>query len=125
MPYKDKEKDREYQRLWRLRNSRYNKDWRAENPEYHKKWAEDNADSKRLAVRRYQKKYLSIEENKTKKNARQRVRYAIRTGKLTKPAVCQECKVLKAIDAHHDDYSKALEVKWLCHGCHSLVHQVH
>lgn len=47
---------------------------------------------------------------------------AIRSGKLTK-GPCEECGRANAV-AHHDDYSKPLEVRWLCQSCHQLLHKV-
>jgi ribosomal protein S27AE len=41
---------------------------------------------------------------------------AIRYGKLVKNA-CEVCGASK-VDAHHNDYTKPLEVVWLCHKCH-------
>jgi hypothetical protein len=44
---------------------------------------------------------------------------AIRSGKLVK-GPCEVCGSL-VVDAHHDDYSKPLEVRWLCR-VHHLIH---
>jgi hypothetical protein len=48
------------------------------------------------------------------------VSYAIRTKKLTR----QPCEVCGRTDshAHHDDYSKPLDVRWLCPPHHREVH---
>lgn len=45
---------------------------------------------------------------------------AIKSGKL-KPRSCEKCAGGPP-DAHHDDYSKPLEVRWLCRGCHTQHH---
>lgn len=59
--------------------------------------------------RRHRKKHPD------KYKARQAVSYAVRTGKLVKqPCACGETKV----QAHHHDYSKPLDVKWVCFKCH-------
>lgn len=53
------------------------------------------------------------------------VNNALRDGKLTKPSICEECKKLyepKQIHGHHCDYSKPLEVMWLCETCHKEWH---
>jgi len=48
---------------------------------------------------------------------------AVRSGKLIKPDVCQGCGENKRITAHHHDYSKPLDVIWLCYQCHADVHR--
>lgn len=47
--------------------------------------------------------------------ARGKVSYAVRTGKIARrPCRCGETKV----QAHHHDYSKPLDVIWVCFKCH-------
>lgn len=50
-----------------------------------------------------------------------RTRYAIRSGQLVKQP-CQVCGDPKS-QAHHDDYSKPLEVQWLCSKHHGERHR--
>lgn len=48
---------------------------------------------------------------------------AIKEGKLEPKQACESCnKVNVTIEAHHEDYSKPLQVKWLCVPCHSEWH---
>ncbi|KKK81651.1 hypothetical protein LCGC14_2811270, partial [marine sediment metagenome] len=47
---------------------------------------------------------------------------AIRDGRLERPTICPSCDVETFIEAHHEDYSKPLEVKWLCDDCHRKEH---
>lgn len=47
---------------------------------------------------------------------------AIQAGELVRPAVCSRCGGGKRIEAHHPDYSKPLEVMWLCRRCHYHEH---
>lgn len=47
-----------------------------------------------------------------KVRARDLLRKALKSGKLTKQP-CEVCGDLK-VDGHHDDYGKPLEVRWLC-----------
>jgi ribosomal protein S27AE len=58
-------------------------------------------------------------KNPDKKRAHGNLYYGLKTGKVVKQTceVCQETKV----DAHHDDYSKPLEVRWLCRKHHAQV----
>jgi hypothetical protein len=46
------------------------------------------------------------------------VHWALRVGKLIK-GPCRECGSEKA-QAHHHDYTKRLDVVWLCPSCHKL-----
>jgi hypothetical protein len=49
---------------------------------------------------------------------------AVRDKKIEKQTKCSECKSTKKIEAHHDDYTKPLEVRWLCNACHRAWHKV-
>ena len=46
---------------------------------------------------------------------------AIRSGDLI-PRRCQSCNGRLNVQAHHEDYSKPLDVLWLCASCHRLIH---
>lgn len=46
---------------------------------------------------------------------------AIRDGRLV-PQPCVMCGEEDKPHAHHDDYSKPLEVRWLCQACHIAYH---
>ena len=48
---------------------------------------------------------------------------AIRDGKLVRPKNCSECDSTEKIEAHHDDYTKPLDVRWLCRQCHYKWHK--
>lgn len=53
-------------------------------------------------------------------SAREKVRYALRCGKLVK-GPCETCGC-ERVQAHHDDYSKPLEVRWVCRPHHRALH---
>jgi len=57
--------------------------------------------------------------NKHKYAAHDRVRSALQKGLLVRQS-CEVCKETKT-DAHHDDYSKPLDVRWLCQRHHRAV----
>ena len=54
------------------------------------------------------------------------VRTALKNGSLIRPSACQLCGInpgvavdgRSKIHAHHHDYSKPLDVEWLCAKCH-------
>jgi hypothetical protein len=76
-----------------------------------KGWASRN---KRAYVDRFRARYPE------KARAHDAVRSALRTGRLTKPALCQECgePPTEPLHAHHADYSKPLAVLFVCRDCH-------
>jgi hypothetical protein len=45
---------------------------------------------------------------------------AERSGQVVRPGCCQDCGKRRKVAGHHDDYSKALAVRWLCSRCHAL-----
>jgi hypothetical protein len=63
------------------------------------------------------------QHHREKANAWSAVGNAILKGELEKPIYCELCGVFEVkIHAHHADYSKPLEVLWLCHDCHMKLH---
>lgn len=61
--------------------------------------------------KRYPKKY----------SAHQSVAWAVKSGRLVNPGICG-CGSTFHVEAHHDDYDKPLEVRWLCSLCHKRWH---
>lgn len=55
--------------------------------------------------------------------ARQELNYAVRSGRVAKPDYCATCGSNAKLTAHHDDYSKPLDVRWLCYSCHGKEHR--
>ena len=66
--------------------------------------------------------YFKLVPEITKSNARQLVCWAIKKGKL-KRKNCEVCNKEKVF-AHHEDYSKPLEVVWLCLKHHFERHKI-
>lgn len=60
--------------------------------------------------------------NPEKYTAHLAVDRSVSSGVLKRPTVCSECgQGSEFIEAHHDDYSKPLQVRWLCKKCHGHV----
>lgn len=62
-----------------------------------------------------------------KQRARTAARRAVALGILIRPGVCEKCHSSPSsrsgkIHGHHPDYSKPLEVEWLCAKCHRAEH---
>lgn len=147
-----KECSKEYHRKWSSKNkeklSNYMVKYRQEHKDEIQKWWEDyyKKNKNRIyakkrewmishpeEVKKYQKDYYNrhterakessskwIEKNKEKRAAHMEVLYALRRGIMSRQP-CEVCGAEKA-EAHHDDYSKPLEVRWLCHKCHIRSH---
>jgi len=47
---------------------------------------------------------------------------AVKNGVLIRPSCCDRCRKECKPDGHHKDYSKPLDVDWLCRSCHKLWH---
>jgi hypothetical protein len=48
---------------------------------------------------------------------------AVRSGKLIPESSCSVCNSTEKIEGHHDDYTKPLDVRWLCEKCHKQWHR--
>lgn len=56
-----------------------------------------------------------------KARAKRMVAYHVRAGNLSRKP-CEVCRTTEHIHAHHDDYDKPLEVRWLCAAHHHQWH---
>ncbi len=91
---------------YRDHRSRLRKQWCAEHPE---RFRELRNRSNKAFRDKYPERY----------SAQQAVKWAVKTGKLFRPERCQLCWKQCKPHGHHPDYSKRLDVVWLCVICHS------
>ena len=139
------EKAKEIRAKWHKANSKKNnaqsKKWREENPkrwraitdawrkanpekarEMVKVWRKANPEKYRAMCRRGSKRYR--EKFPERYKARRKSYYAVHSGKLSRPTTCSWCRKECKPEGHHADYSKPLEVKWLCGKCHRHIHRL-
>ena len=88
----------------------YKAKMRIENPEKYDKIFHSSR-------KRYRKKH------REKVQAENKINDALRTGKLTRPTECSVCHKKCTPHGHHFDYTKPLEVIWVCPACHSKIHK--
>lgn len=96
-----------------------NKAWREANRDKHnaycRKWNNEHADDRREYLREYR---IAHPE---RMRAQGIVNTRISRGKLTKPMACEVCGKVGRVEAHHADYSKPLDVMWVCKKCHYIL----
>ena len=97
-------------------NRRWYNSHRQEKATYERGRAQDP--SRKLKVLEYQRNRRT--RNPDKSTARNAVSNAIRDGRLTREP-CNVCGDPKS-QAHHHDYSKPLDVNWLCFRHHRETH---
>lgn len=74
---------------------------------------------KKAECAKYKKAW--IERNSEKRAAHLLVQGAVSRKEIVK-GVCEVCGAVK-VEAHHDDYTKPLEVRWLCRKHHAEHHR--
>ena len=94
----------------------YQRKYRRENrPKLRAYFKQYRADKPHLFVQYRQRWTLA---NKHKRRAHSILAVAVKNGRISRPANCQECGHGGRIGGHHDDYAKPLDVRWLCGVCH-------
>ena len=93
------------------------------NKDDHKEWekryfkTDEGKKAHKAATKNYRKR------NPEKYRATTAVNNAIRDEKIIRPDCCEECNSKCKTHGHHDDYSKYLDVRWLCNDCHNAWHE--
>ena len=70
----------------------------------------------------WEKQRAASRKHRPKKLVRAITRRAILAGILI-PKPCERCENSNDIEAHHEDYSRPLDVIWLCKACHGERHR--
>lgn len=76
-------------------------------------------DHKEQLSKRRREKYYA---DRSPRVARYEVEKAVKSGDLKIPPECESCGHQKKLEGHHEDYSKPLDIIWLCMSCHRIVH---
>jgi hypothetical protein len=86
--------------------------------------AEERAVKKRASAWKYKRDNKAWQKrNPEKRAAHILIGNFVRAGKIVKPLACECCHEPKRLHGHHDDYSKPLDVVWLCQPCHGQRHR--
>ena len=113
------------------------REYRGENIEYYRdydkrRYQEDpmvrerhrryqNTEAGKASMRDSRRKWLS--QNPEKRAAHVILNNRLRRGDIKKPDKCQDCGSTGRIHGHHHDYTRPLDVEWLCALCHSNRHK--
>ena len=103
----------EYRRLlrlrWspeqRLRENETKREWRRKYPE---RWS--------ALIRKWRQR------NPQQAKAHRTLSHAVWKRKIIKPDKCSLCGQMAKVQGHHEDYSKPLDVLWICFDCHLAKH---
>ena len=110
-----KHRDENIEKVRAYDRNRPNKDERAKkSSDYHK--SEKGKSVRFKSTKNYRN------ENPVRYKANTAVGNAIRDGRLIRPSNCEKCGIHCKPQGHHDDYSKKLDVRWLCVDCHNEFH---
>jgi hypothetical protein len=94
---------------------------RIENPERVREYDRERSQLPHRRAARSQYHQQFEERHPDKRAAHVAVGNALRCGKLKKQP-CVFCGAVGEVEAHHRDYSKPLDVTWLCRPCHRRFH---
>lgn len=94
--------------------------WRASNPD-RVRAARDNYDERNPGYRRRVIRDWR-ETHPERARAHNVLNRAVRSGRIMPSYECSTCGITGVtIEGHHPDYSKPLEVEWLCRQCHAKM----
>jgi len=93
------------------------KNYRESHKEERKEYCKNNAEKLRANHSKWRK------SNPNKKQAQGFARTALFNGKIKKQEFCSKCGSDYLVQMHHEDYTKPLDVVFLCKYCHMQRHQ--
>lgn len=119
--------------LTRIAKREYHRKWMLAHPEkakeYRSRWDSANRMWKNELNRRYRLRHPESKRRERERamvlhpervHARKSVQQALRSGQLHKQP-CEVCGCVR-VHAHHEDYTRRLDVRWLCPQHHTDCH---
>jgi hypothetical protein len=94
---------------------------RQDNPEKVRAYDRERARLPHRVAQRRELYEREWDQHPDRMKARGAVSNAVRDGKLEKRP-CAFCGTPEPVEAHHHDYTKPLDVTWLCRPCHRRFH---
>ena len=100
---------------------------------WRKVWKWNNIETYRKAKKRWHRNLSSATKDRHNEQRRQykeanpgmakahrTLNQAVLSGEIVKPKYCEWCARNRKLDATHSNYSKPLDVEWLCRPCHCV-----
>ena len=112
------------------------KEYRQKNSEYYREYDKRRYQENPM-VRERQRRYQQteagrasmhesrrkwVQQNPEKRAAHVILNNRLRNGQINKPDNCEDCGSGGRIHGHHHDYTRPLDVEWLCASCHAKRH---
>lgn len=82
---------------------------------------------KKISRQRARRRNARLTNKDARLKANAILRQAVNRGEIVRPGKCEKCgrrPHMTVLNGHHPDYSKPLDVQWLCDSCHGIVHEV-
>lgn len=90
--------------------------------EARRNYLDSHPDVKKRMYKKSNERRRNNPEEMVKVYVRGITRRAINRGDLVRKP-CEICKTIESVEAHHDDYAKPLDVRWLCKKHHAEHHK--
>lgn len=103
----------------RVRMARY----RRAHPERAREQTARYREAHREQLRAYDRERGFRPGSPEKRHARNLLNSAVRRGLIVRPDVCEVDGCPNVPEGHHDDYSRPLDVRWLCPKHHGIEHR--
>ena len=78
-------------------------------------------DAGKASLRKSRVKWLN--DNADKRAAHVILNHAVAAQRVHKPEKCTVCGSGGRIEGHHEDYTRPLDVRWVCRQCHVNIHK--
>ena len=104
-----------------VERSRYMKEYQSRPEVIARRRAYNRTPERKAKMADTMRKAIRDPRHRAKHEARWKLRREITQGRMVRKP-CEKCANPKS-QAHHDDYRKPLDVRWLCRKCHMAEHR--